>query len=153
MTQSLSFIVADRPPAMYRIEAVAIVVSRISMNVGITTAVATSQGLTAGRLTAAGASVTLLMTRPPRWTNVLMARVRMLTSITCRRPPKEAPGSSATSLWYPVSERRRWAINWLMIANNTAVDSPKNRRPLMASRGPSNRHRSDSRTSPYPRAV
>ena len=35
MTQSLSFIVADRPPAMYRIEAVAIVVSRISMNVGI----------------------------------------------------------------------------------------------------------------------
>src|SRR5438270_1981544 len=52
MTQSLSFIVADRPPAMYRIEAVAIVVSRISMNVGITTAVATSQGLTAGRLTA-----------------------------------------------------------------------------------------------------
>src|SRR6516162_1808493 len=52
MTQSLSFIVADRPPAMYRIEAVAIVVSRISMNVGITTAVATSQGLIAGRLTA-----------------------------------------------------------------------------------------------------
>jgi hypothetical protein len=37
---------------MYRIEAVAIVVSRISMNVGITTAVATSQGLTARRLTA-----------------------------------------------------------------------------------------------------
>src|SRR6516162_4245669 len=52
MTQSLSFIVADRPPAMYRIEAVAIVVSRISMNVGITTAVATNQGLTAGRLAA-----------------------------------------------------------------------------------------------------
>src|SRR3954447_17280480 len=52
MTQSLSFIVAERPPAMYRIEAVAIVVSRISMNVGITTAVATSQGLTARRLTA-----------------------------------------------------------------------------------------------------
>src|SRR3954453_22450095 len=52
MTQSLSFIVADSPPAMYRIEAVAIVVSRISMNVGITTAVATIQGLTAGRLTA-----------------------------------------------------------------------------------------------------
>jgi hypothetical protein len=35
---------------MYRIEAVAIVVSRISMNVGMTTAVATNQGLTAGRL-------------------------------------------------------------------------------------------------------
>ena len=52
MTQSLSFTVADRPPAMYRIEAVAIVVSRISMNVGITTAVATNQGLTAGRLRA-----------------------------------------------------------------------------------------------------
>jgi hypothetical protein len=46
---------------MYRIEAVAIVVSRISMNVGITTAVATSQELTAGRLMAAGASVTLLI--------------------------------------------------------------------------------------------
>jgi hypothetical protein len=52
MTQSLSFIVADRPPAMYRIEAVAIVVSRISMNVGMTTAVATNQGLIAGRLVA-----------------------------------------------------------------------------------------------------
>jgi hypothetical protein len=37
---------------MYRIEAVAIVVSRISMNVGMTTAVATNQGFTAGRLTA-----------------------------------------------------------------------------------------------------
>ena len=66
MTQSLSFTVADRPPAMYRIEAVAIVVSRISMNVGTTTAVATNQGLTAGRLTAVGASATLLIMRPPR---------------------------------------------------------------------------------------
>ena len=61
MTQSLSFIVADRPPAMYRIEAVAIVVSRISMNVGMTTAVATNQGLTAGRLTAVGARAAVLM--------------------------------------------------------------------------------------------
>src|SRR6516162_3757730 len=93
MTQSLSFIVADRPPAMYRIEAVAIVVSRISMNVGITTAVATSQGLTAGRLTAAGVSVTLLITSPPRRTDVLLTRLRMLTSIARRRPPKEATGS------------------------------------------------------------
>ena len=66
MTQSLSSIVADRPPAMYRREVMAIVVSRISMNVGTTTAVATSQGLTAGRLTAAGVSVTLLIMRPPR---------------------------------------------------------------------------------------
>ena len=63
MTQSLSFIVADRPPAMYRIEAVAIVVSRISMNVGTTTATATNQGLIAGRLTAFEARATLLMTR------------------------------------------------------------------------------------------
>ena len=63
MTQSLSFIVADRPPAMYRIEAVAIVVSRISMNVGITTAVATSQGLTAGRLTAFGVRAAVLIQR------------------------------------------------------------------------------------------
>ena len=61
MTQSLSFIVADRPPAMYRIEAVAIVVSRISMNVGITTAVATSQGLTAARLTACTVRAALLI--------------------------------------------------------------------------------------------
>src|SRR3954453_22736931 len=61
MTQSLSFIVADRPPAMYRIEAVAIVVSRISMNVGITTAVATSQGFTAGRLTAITLTAAALM--------------------------------------------------------------------------------------------
>src|SRR5215831_15409126 len=63
MTQSLSFIVAERPPAMYRIDAVAIVVSRISMNVGTTTAVATNQGLAAGRLTAPGARAALLMTR------------------------------------------------------------------------------------------
>ena len=61
MTQSLSFIVADRPPAMYRIEAVAIVVSRISMNVGMTTATATSQGLTAGRLTAFTLRAAVLM--------------------------------------------------------------------------------------------
>jgi hypothetical protein len=63
---------------MYRIEAVAIVVSRISMNVGITTAVATSHGLTAGRLTAAGASVMLLITLPPRRTNVPLTRIPML---------------------------------------------------------------------------
>ncbi len=50
---------------MYRIEAVAIVVSRISMNVGITTAVATSQGLTAGRLTAFNSRAAALMTGPP----------------------------------------------------------------------------------------
>src|SRR6516165_3239272 len=93
MTQSLSFIVADRPPAMYRIEAVAIVVSRISMNVGITTAVATSQELTAGRLTAAGVSATLLITGPPRRTNVLQTRIPRLTSIPRRRATKEAPDS------------------------------------------------------------
>jgi hypothetical protein len=61
MTQSLSFIVAERPPAMYRIEAVAIVVSSISMNVGITTAVATIHGLTAGRLTAFKLRAAVLM--------------------------------------------------------------------------------------------
>ncbi len=54
----------------------------------------------------------------------------------------------AASLRYPVSVRRRWATNWLMIANNTAVDIPKNRRPLVASRGLSNRHLSGSVTSP-----
>ena len=148
MTQSLSFIVADSPPAMYRIEAVAIVVSRISMNVGITTAVATSQGLTAGRLTAAGASVTLLITRPPRRTNVLLtttsyAHIYHASPATDRGAGSRLPRSGTRFRCVG-----RWAINWLMIANNTAVDSPKNRRPLMASRGPSNRHRSDSRTSP-----
>ena len=40
---------------MYRRATFAIVVSRISMNVGTTTATATIQGLTAGRLTAVGA--------------------------------------------------------------------------------------------------
>ena len=63
MTQSVSVSAADRPPAMYRRGTLAIVVSRISMNVGTTTAVATNQGLIAGRLTAVGASATLLMTR------------------------------------------------------------------------------------------
>ena len=53
MTQSASVWAADRPPAMYRRATLAIVVSRISMNVGTTTTTATTQGLTAGRLTAA----------------------------------------------------------------------------------------------------
>src|SRR5262245_42551901 len=41
------------------------VVSSTSMNVGMTTATATSQGLTARRLTAAGARATLLMVCAP----------------------------------------------------------------------------------------
>ena len=45
---------------MYRSATLAIVVSSTSMNVGTTTAAATNQGLIAGRLTALGASVTLL---------------------------------------------------------------------------------------------
>src|SRR5208337_1138458 len=147
MTQSLSFIVADRPPAMYRSEAVAIVVSRISMNVGTTTAVATYQ---VDRRTTDGG-----------WGQCHAAHYA--SSAADQRPPDKhsyahldhaSPATDrgawfpAASLWYPVSVCRCLAINWLMIANNTAVDSPKNRRPLMASRGPSNRHRSDSRTSP-----
>ena len=51
---------------MYRRATFAIVVSRISMNVGTTTMPATIQGLTAGRLTAVGLSAMLLMMCPPR---------------------------------------------------------------------------------------
>src|SRR5690242_17686684 len=61
MTHSLSTFDADRPPAMYRSATLAIVVSSTSMNVGMTTATATNQGLTAGRLAAAGARASLLM--------------------------------------------------------------------------------------------
>src|SRR5436305_4649281 len=90
MTQSLSFIVADRPPAMYRIEAVAIVVSRISMNVGITTAVATSQGLTARRLTAftlrAAALMQGLLRGRREWGPPAARRPR-------RRPPRDFAGA------------------------------------------------------------
>jgi hypothetical protein len=46
---------------MYRSATLAIVVSSTSMNVGTTTAMATNQGLIAGRLAAPGAGVTLLM--------------------------------------------------------------------------------------------
>src|SRR5437867_12445515 len=60
MTHSLSTLDADRPPAMYRSATLAIVVSSTSMNVGTTTAMATNQGLIAGRLTAPGARVTPL---------------------------------------------------------------------------------------------
>ena len=61
MTHSLSTFDADRPPAMYRSATLAIVVSSTSMNVGTTTATATNQGLIAGRLTAVGARVALLI--------------------------------------------------------------------------------------------
>ena len=47
MTHSESDWAADRPPAMYRKATFAIVVSRISMNVGTTTTTATTQGLIA----------------------------------------------------------------------------------------------------------
>jgi hypothetical protein len=60
MTHSLSTSEADRPPAMYRSETFAIVVSSTSMNVGTTTAMATNQGLIAGRPAAPGARDTLL---------------------------------------------------------------------------------------------
>src|SRR5262245_38132038 len=56
---------ADKPPAMYRKATLAIVVSSTSMNVGITTAAATNQGLTAGRLSAGGERATLLILRTP----------------------------------------------------------------------------------------
>src|SRR5271157_1401864 len=97
MTQSLSTIDTDRPPAMYRIEAVAIVVSRISMNVGTTTATATNQGLTAGRLTAAWVSATLLILRPPRRTNVprqeFVCSLRL--PVAGRRKTRPVPGCLA----------------------------------------------------------
>ena len=48
VTSTESASAGEPSPAVYRIEAVAIVVSTISMNVGTTTAVATYQGLTAG---------------------------------------------------------------------------------------------------------
>ena len=47
MTHSESLCAADRPPEMYRKATFAIVVSRISMNVGTTTMTATTQGFTA----------------------------------------------------------------------------------------------------------
>ena len=49
ITQSESLCAADRPPAMYRKATFAIVVSKISMNVGTTTMAAMTQALTAGR--------------------------------------------------------------------------------------------------------
>src|SRR5215470_3022468 len=61
MTHSLSTFDADRPPAMYRSATLAIVVSSTSINVGMTTAMATNQGLIAGRPRALGAGVSLLM--------------------------------------------------------------------------------------------
>src|SRR6476469_6283401 len=64
MTHSLSTLEADRPPAIYRSATFAIVVSSTSMNVGMTTAEATSQGLIAGRLTAVWTRVALLTREP-----------------------------------------------------------------------------------------
>src|SRR5689334_22563525 len=61
MTHSLSTFDADRPPAIYRSATLAMVVSSTSMNVGMTTAMATHQGLIAGRPAAVGAWATLLM--------------------------------------------------------------------------------------------
>jgi hypothetical protein len=46
---------------MYRSATLAMVVSSTSMNVGMTTATATNQGLIAGRLAVVGARATLLM--------------------------------------------------------------------------------------------
>src|SRR5262245_24562952 len=60
MTHSLSTFDADSPPAMYRSATLAIVVSNTSMKVGMTTAMATNQGLIAGRLRVLGAMVTRL---------------------------------------------------------------------------------------------
>jgi hypothetical protein len=61
MTQSASACAADSPPAIYRRATLAIVVSKISMNVGTTTTMATTQGLIGiGRLIAAGFSARLL---------------------------------------------------------------------------------------------
>src|SRR4051812_4199419 len=71
MTHSESLSAADSPPAMYRSATLAIVVSRISMNVGTTTTTATTQWLIAGRPTAAGVDATRLMMLPRRRAEVL----------------------------------------------------------------------------------
>src|SRR5438067_2324432 len=77
MTHSLSVTAADSPPAMYRSATLAMVVSSTSMNVGMTTATATTQGLIAGRLTAGGARATLLMRRAPWRTNNVAASFQL----------------------------------------------------------------------------
>src|SRR5579883_2695718 len=77
MTHSLSTFDADSPPAMYRSATLAMVVSSTSMKVGMTTAMATNQGLIAGRLRAPGARVTLhtrgLLGNEPGWSRILDA--------------------------------------------------------------------------------
>src|SRR5262245_53581331 len=73
---------------MYRSATLAIVVSRTSMNVGMTTAMATSQGLTARRLTSAGARARLLMRRLLRQAGGRRREPRVL-----RAPPSRAAGA------------------------------------------------------------
>src|SRR5262245_36573263 len=61
MIHSLSLTDADSPPAMYRRATLAIDESSTSMNVGITTAAAMIQGLTARRVIAVAAIEALLI--------------------------------------------------------------------------------------------
>src|SRR3954462_7379564 len=84
---------------MYRIEAVAIVVSRISMNVGITTAVATIQGFTAGRLTAFTLRAAVLIQGLFREDRVGgESRSTPVQSFICQAPPRP-------SAWGPPAAR------------------------------------------------
>src|SRR5262249_31271319 len=103
MTHSLSTFDADRPPAMYRSATLAMVVSSTSMNVGMTTAMATNQGLIAGRLRALGAMVTLLTwglfrQEEPRRRNL------------SREARRQARGGGGLALAWGVSPRRTGAF-------------------------------------------
>src|SRR5580704_2599031 len=66
MTHSLSTTAADRPPAMYRSATLAMVVSSTSMNVGMTTATATTHGLIAGPTAARGEGIATVVTERSR---------------------------------------------------------------------------------------
>jgi len=66
MTHSLSVTGADNPPAIYRSATLAIVVSKTSMNVGITTAPATSQGLTGLRSGVTWSAMEVMVASPVR---------------------------------------------------------------------------------------
>src|SRR5262249_32114235 len=91
MTHSLSTFDAERPPAMYRSATLAIVVSSTSMNVGMTTATATSQGLIDRRPTAVEATIALvILGRDPLWRT---ARCDLAT--TCSNDPDRSRTTEA----------------------------------------------------------
>src|SRR6516162_1578213 len=65
MTHSPSSTVADRPPAMYRSATTVIVVSSTSMNVGITTIAAITQGFAPARDPEGARTASVIFRRPP----------------------------------------------------------------------------------------